>query len=91
MPVEFIENKNVLYEELVSQQYFQQDYKGSYSTNAYRNINSKNVLSVQIRLSPNKRVITRKYQSFTEILGQLGGLISISRLFGGLFFSIFQI
>ena len=77
----------------MSQRYYQQDYKGS--NFAFYNRNGKSIeefrmlLAVTIGLSPNKRVISRKYQLLTEILSQLGGLFSILQLFGSLFLSIF--
>ena len=87
-PIEFIESKNVFYEENVKQQYFQQDdHSGSIIYG--RNDPTAPILNINFILSANKRVITRKYQTFTEVMSQLGGLISISRFFGSLFLSIF--
>ena len=92
LPIEFAESKNVFLEEEVSQIYYQQDYKGSTSGFYQRKGNNDSdgyLLGIQIALSPNKRVISRKYQGLVEILGQLGGLLSILRMFGSLFLSIF--
>ena len=91
--IDFKDSKNVLYVEFEVHRYYQQDYKSSnfafFNRNGKDTEQFKKILSVVIDLSPNKRVISRKYQGLAEILGQLGGLLSICRLFGSIFLSIF--
>ena len=96
MQVEFSQNKNDLFEDYTSEFYYQQDNQGSTSDFYYNNqgiviwkSGDKTVLSLNIYLSPNKRMITRKYQQLTDVLGILGGMLSVFKLIGGIFLSIF--
>ena len=94
MPIEFSENKNILSDEYYYQNYFQPDMTGTnFAFVELKNgaITSKNsiILEVSLFLSVYKRTITRKYQQLTEVLAQIGGLLSVCKFFGTLFLSIF--
>ena len=96
MEIEFTQENNVIYDEKETQVYFQQDYVGnnfdfySYEKSGVTNNNTLPlVLTLTASTSPNKRVITRKYQQLTDVLGKLGGLFSMAKLLGGIFLSIF--
>lgn len=96
MEIEFTQENNVIYDEKKTRIYYQQDYIGNnfdfYSYEKPGNTNSEIlplVLTLTVSTSPNKRVITRKYQQLTDVLGKLGGLFSMAKLLGGIFLSIF--
>ena len=94
MQIEFQENTNWLFEDVQTTFYYQQEPRGTdfsfYFIN-YDNItaDSANIFTLDIYLSEHKRVITRRYQQFVEVLGQLGGLLSVLKVVGGLFITIF--
>lgn len=75
-----------------TQIYYQQDSIGNnFDFYSYEKsgVTNNNTLPLVLTLTPNKRVITRKYQQLTDVLGKLGGLFSMAKLLRGIFLSIF--
>lgn len=97
MQIEFNQIKNLIFQELETEFYYQQDYIGSnFDFYIKRNQDKMNndlmgmILSLTLAASPNKRVITRKYQQLTDVLGKLGGLLSVAKILGSVFLSVFS-
>ena len=89
--VEFKSSKNLFYQEDVSEFYYTSEYtKGNnFQFELKTDQSNFDLLAVMIQLSHSKRVVNRKYQEITEVLGNLGGLLSIIKIFGSILLSIF--
>ena len=90
MQISLYDDKNLIYPQEEPSIYYQQDenyrnFDFYYKENDNENDKTLPLIDYRIIASNKQRVLTRKYQKLTDLLGKLGGLASLLKVVGNLF------